>query len=334
VNATQLVAVVIPCYKVRLQILEVLAEIGPEVDLIYVVDDACPEHSGQHVETHCTDPRVQVLRHSHNQGVGGAVKTGYRAAAAHSASVIVKLDGDGQMDPTLIPAFIAPILAGEADYTKGNRFFDLEDVRTMPSTRIFGNVMLSLMSKLSSGYWDIFDPTNGYTALHSEALTRLPLDKIGQRYFFESDMLFRLGTVRAVVVDVPMVARYGSETSNLVIHQIVGDFLLRHLKCFYKRIFYSYFLRDMSLASLELPLGALLLLFGLIFGSFTWIGNAAAHQATPAGTVMVAALPIIIGIQLLLAFVGHDVAAVPRRPLQRRALARPSLPRPAAPEQR
>lgn len=113
------------------------------------------------------------------------------------------------------------------------------------------------MTKLSSGYWDIFDPTNGYTAVHASVVARMPLDKISRRYFFESDMLFRLNTIRAVVVDVPMDARYGDEVSNLSVRKIVLDFAVRHLRNFGKRIFYNYFLRDLSLASLELVAGVL-----------------------------------------------------------------------------
>ena len=182
------IAVVIPCYKVKKHVLEVIASIGNEVWRIYIVDDACPEGSGRHVEAHCLDQRVRVVYHECNQGVGGAVMTGYRAAIADGAEVIVKVDGDGQMDASLIPNFIEPILAGEADYTKGNRFFDLEEIRAMPKVRLFGNAVLSLMTKLSSGYWDLFDPTNGYTAIHAEVARHLPFGKISQRYFFETDI--------------------------------------------------------------------------------------------------------------------------------------------------
>src|SRR3989304_3450683 len=147
------IAVVVPCYKVKKHVLEVIASIGDEVWRIYVVDDACPDGSGKHVEEHCLDQRVRVIYHECNQGVGGAVITGYRAAITDGAEVIVKVDGDGQMDTSLIPNFIEPILAGEADYTKGNRFFDLEEIRAMPKVRLIGNAVLSFLTKLSSGSW-------------------------------------------------------------------------------------------------------------------------------------------------------------------------------------
>lgn len=309
------VAVVIPSYKVCASIVEVLEQIGPEVTKIYVVDDACPDGSGRLVENHCSDRRVTVLYHSDNQGVGGAVITGYRAALADNMDIIVKVDGDGQMDPSLIPCFIAPIIAGEADYTKGNRFFNLENLHTMPKARLLGNALLSLITKISSGYWDLFDPTNGYTAIHRAVAQCLPFEKISPGYFFETDMLFRLNTVRAVVVDVPMAAKYGLETSHLKIHKIIVEFAFKNLKNFVKRIFYNYYLRDMSLASIELPLGILLLLSGITFGSMRWIKALHSGAPTPAGAVMLAALPVLLGLQFILAFIGYDIATVPKKPL-------------------
>ncbi|MDG4476047.1 glycosyltransferase family 2 protein [Thiovibrio frasassiensis] len=310
------IAVVIPSFCVKKYILDVIYGIVPEVWRIYVVDDKCPEESGSFVEVNCRDPRVVVLRHENNQGVGGAVMTGYRAAIADGADVIVKVDGDGQMDPALIPCFVEPILAGEADYTKGNRFFDLEEIRVMPRGRLFGNALLSFMTKLSSGYWDLFDPTNGYTAIHADVARHLPFRKISCGYFFETDMLFRLNTLRAVVVDVPMDAKYGDEVSNLNILKIIGEFLGKHARNFMKRIFYNYYLRDLSLASIELPLGLVMLLAGTSFGVYHWFESAREGVATPAGTVMLASLPILMGLQLVLAFLGYDIASVPRRPRQ------------------
>ena len=311
------IVVVIPCFRVQDHILSVIKKIGREVSVIYIVDDCCPDNSGGYVEKNCTDARVVVLRNPQNLGVGGAVLTGYRAAIEAGADVIVKIDGDGQMDPSLIPAFVAPIMAGEADYTKGNRFFDLEEIRAMPKARLFGNAVLSFMTKLSSGYWDLFDPTNGYTAIHADVAMHLPFEKISRRYFFETDMLFRLNTLRAVVVDVPMDAKYGNEVSNLKISNIIVEFLAKHARNFLKRIFYNYYLRDMSLASIELPLGLLLFLSGSSFGIYHWTKSLSEGVTTPAGTVMLAALPILMGLQLILAFVGYDIASVPRRPLHK-----------------
>lgn len=306
------IAVVIPSYKVKAHLAGVVAAIGPEVALIYAVDDACPEQSVE-VLNDCADPRVRILRHAQNQGVGGAVMTGYRAAIADGADVIVKVDGDGQMDPALIMHFAGPICAGEADYTKGNRFFRLDEIRNMPAMRLFGNAVLSLMTKLSSGYWDLFDPTNGYTAIHADVARHLPFDKISSRYFFETDMLFRLNTLRALVLDIPMDARYGDEVSNLKISKIVGEFLRKHLRNFSKRIFYNYYLRDLSLGSFELPLGLLMLGFGAGYGVYHWYLSAQTGVDAPTGVVMAAALPLILGVQFVLGFLGQDIASVPKR---------------------
>lgn len=209
------IAVVIPCFRVKRFILEVLAGIGPEVSDVFVVDDACPEGTGDLVEAECRDPRVRVVRHETQRGVGGATLTGYRRAIDAGATVIVKVDGDGQMDPALVPRMAAPILAGSADYTKGNRFYRPDDLTPMPATRLIGNALLSFVTKFSTGYWEVFDPTNGFTAIHARVAAELPFEKIAPGYFFESDLLFRLGTLRAVVVEVPMAARYEDEESNL-----------------------------------------------------------------------------------------------------------------------
>jgi glycosyltransferase involved in cell wall biosynthesis len=233
----------------------VLDGIGPEVDRIYAVDDFCPEQSGALIEEQCRDSRVHVLRHAENQGVGGAVVTGYRAALADGAEIVVKVDGDGQMDTSLIARLVRPLANGGADYAKGNRFYDLEDVRTMPRIRLFGNAVLSLVNKIASGYWDIMDPTNGFTAIHRTALAALPLTKLDRGYFFESDMLFRLYTIRAVVRDVPMPARYGDETSGLDIGRAAVIFPVTSACATVKRAFYAYFLRDFNAGTLQLCLG-------------------------------------------------------------------------------
>lgn len=309
------IAVIIPCYKVRKQILDVINEIGPEVTRIYVIDDSCPEHTGLYVKNNCTDERVTVITHDSNQGVGGAVLTGYQAAIDDNMQILVKIDGDGQMNPALIENFVRPIIDNEADYTKGNRFYYLESLKDMPRIRLIGNAALSFLTKLSSGYWNIFDPTNGFTAIHANVVSHLPVNKISKRYFFESDMLFRLNTISAVVVDIPMDARYADEVSNLHIPSAILEFTFQNMKNFLKRIFYNYYLRDMTLGSFELPVGIVFILFGLFYGSYHWLKAIYNATTTPAGTVMLAALPIIIGIQFILSFLANDIASVPTRPI-------------------
>lgn len=308
------IAVVIPCHRARRHVLRVIAQLPVLVRLIYVVDDACPEQTGEHVRQACADPRVTVVVNPVNLGVGGAVLAGYTRALEDGADVIVKMDGDDQMDPAALPQLIGPILRGEADYTKGNRFYDLTQIGRMPRMRVFGNAVLSFMTKISSGYWDVFDPTNGYTAIHARVADKLPLHKISKRYFFETDMLFRLNTLRAVVVDVPMDARYGDELSNLRIHHVVFDFFFKHVRNTGKRVFYNYFLRDMSLASVELLLGSLFIGVGTVMGLWFWLESARTGVTASAGSVMLVALQIIVGLQMILGFLAYDIAAVPRRP--------------------
>jgi dolichol-phosphate mannosyltransferase len=313
------IAVVIPCYRVAAQVGAVIAAVGPEVDAIYAVDDGCPERTAERLAAECRDPRLAILRHDVNRGVGAAMVTGYRAALAGGADVVVKVDGDGQMDPREIGRLVAPIVQGRADYVKGNRFHELEFLRAMPPMRLFGNSLLSLVNKLASGYWDIMDPTNGYTAIHREALCQLPLDKLDAGYFFESDMLFRLYTIRAVVRDVPMSARYGDEPSSLRVGRVAAVFPAKYARSMGKRLFYSYFLRDFNAGTLQLCLGLLIATAGVAIGAAYWVHSAAEGVPTTSGQVMLAALPILVGAQLLIGALNYDIASVPREPLQRAA---------------
>jgi len=310
-----MLAVVIPSYKVKSHILDVISRIGPEAGKIYVVDDACPEGSGKHVLEHCNDGRVTVIFHEKNRGVGGATKTGYLKALDDGAEIVVKLDGDGQMDPALIGRLTEPIRSRSADYVKGNRFYDLAFLRQMPFLRKLGNSGVSFMNKISSGYWNIMDPSNGFTAIHCKALADLPLGRIDDRFFFESDILFRLNTIRAVVAEMPMHAFYGDEKSNLKVHRIVLQFPGKYINRMAKRIFYNYYLRDFNIGSLELILAFVFMSFGVIFGLFKWSESIITSHPATAGTVILAGLPVILGFQSLIAFLHFDVANIPQKPL-------------------
>lgn len=307
------IAVVIPCYGVGHQIAGVLARIGPEVGRIFCIDDASDDDTAQAISgAQRQDPRIRLLRRAENGGVGAATIDGYRAAIADGAQVLVKIDGDGQMAPELAAQFAAPILRGEADYVKGNRFFSVATVGAMPATRIIGNAGLSFLTKLSTGYWDLFDPTNGFTAIHAEVAAALPLDQIHPRYFFESDLLFRLATIRARVLELPLISLYADEVSHLSELRSLMSFPLLHLRNLIKRIVYNYFLRNFSLASVNLVAGLLLVTFGLLFGGGQWIQGIVTGVPATAGTVMLGALPFLLGVQLLLGFLAHDIASTPR----------------------
>lgn len=311
-----ILAAVVPCFRVRAHIVDVVRRTLAQVDRVYVVDDQCPDGSGALVAREFADERVTVIYNQVNKGVGGAVIAGYRRALADGCEVVVKVDGDGQMAPELIPSLVLPILRGQADYVKGNRFYNIEDLEQMPKLRLFGNAALSFVSKLSSGYWDVMDPTNGFTAIHRTALSLLPLSKLSERYFFESDMLFRLYLAGAVVVDYPMQALYADEVSNLNIKRVAYEFPSQYVRNFFKRVFYSYIIRDFNAGSIQGLLGVALLLFGGLFGLMNWISYGLRGEPTPLGTIMVAALPIILGAQLLIAALALDVARIPKKPLQ------------------
>lgn len=306
------IAVVIPCYRVSQHLLNVVTAIPDCVTSIYCVNDGCPDNSTQVIKQHMAiDNRLKVVMRATNGGVGAAVISGYLEALKDEADIVIKIDGDGQMDPAIIPLFVAEIQEGRADYVKGNRFFSIKNVKSMPLSRKIGNMGLSFFTKLSTGYWQLFDPTNGFTAIHANILKALPLTDIEHRYFFESDMLFQLGLLRARIVEVPMQAVYGEEESHLSEIDALCHFPIKHGRNFFKRMFYDYFLRNFNIASVELIFGLLFVSFGVVFGVSAWIDTAQTNQSATAGTVMLASLPTIVGIQFLLNFIGYDMAREP-----------------------
>jgi dolichol-phosphate mannosyltransferase len=315
------VTVVIPAYRAEAHIAEVLRGIPPNVDWIIVVDDCSPDQTVAIVQAESRrDPRILLLRHDENEGVGGAVLTGYAEACRLGAEIVVKMDSDGQMDPRYLPALIAPIARGEADYTKGNRYFHARQLRSMPLARRIGNLGLSFLTKLASGYWNVFDPTNGYTAIHAAAIPLLNEKTIARRYFFESSMLLELSLLRAVVRDVCIPARYGDETSSLSIFKTLCQFPGNLLKGFCRRLWIQHFVRDFGIASLYAIAGLILSGSGGVFGAIQWYCSAQQGVATPTGTIMLAALPVLLGIQFLLQAVGLDIQNQPTHCLHRDAL--------------
>jgi dolichol-phosphate mannosyltransferase len=311
------VAVVIPAYRAATHIADVLAGIPSLVAWIVVVDDCSPDETASVVqESARRDPRIRLLRHEENQGVGGAVLTGYAEAHRLGAEIVVKMDSDGQMDPRYLPALIEPIVRGEADYAKGNRYLHARQLRSMPLVRRVGNLGLSFLTKAASGYWNMFDPTNGYTAIHTSVIPLINRENIARRYFFESSMLLELSLLRAVVCDVYIPAKYGDETSRLSEFSTLMEFPGRLLRGFMRRLWVQYFVRDFGIASVFTVSGTLLLAFGLLFGAWHWFEAIRTMVPTATGTVMLAVLPIILGIQFLLQAVVADVQNVPHEPLQ------------------
>ncbi len=312
------VAVIIPAYQAADTIEKVLDGIPAWVEAIYVVDDASPDETAARVRAYC-DPRVHLLTHDVNSGVGEAMVTGYRHALLQGMDICIKMDADDQMDPTYLQELIEPLVAGRADYAKGNRFHDAQALRCMPFLRKVGNAGLSFLNKVASGQWHLFDPTNGYTAIHRTALLALDLQQVHPRYFFESSMLILLGTLSAVVEDVPMPARYSGERSSLSVGRTLSEFPWQLLRYGLRRIVWQYFVVDFNAVSLFLVCGVPLITFGVSFGLYHWIDNYLRNVLTPTGTVMLAVLPLILGFQLLLQALVLDVQHVPRRPLQTRS---------------
>lgn len=310
------IAAVIPCYRVEREIQSVLCAVPRYVKHIIVVDDASPDSTAELVtEAAKKDKRISLIRHSSNIGVGGAMITGYRKALELEAQIIVKMDGDGQMDMDHLPQLLSPLIDGQADYTKGNRFRDFKSLQKMPLIRRVGNMGLAFLSKAATGYWTLFDPTNGFNAVRSEVLAQLSLDGIDPSYYFETSMLAHLYLQGAVVRDVPMPARYQSEVSNLRVHRVLFEFPFKLLATFFRRLVLKNFIYDFSMASIYLLTGLPLLLFGLIFGTYKWIQYASVGIPAPTGTVMLPTLSVLLGIQLLLSAIEIDLRSVPTEPL-------------------
>src|SRR5258708_861899 len=305
------VCVVIPAYRVERHIQDVVRGVPPWIWRIVVVDDASPDQTAERVRE-LSDPRVVLIRHQQNQGVGGAMQTGYRTARDLGATVMVKIDGDGQMSPEHLPAIVWPILEGRADYVKGNRFADASAIRQMPRARRIGNVGLSFLTKMASGYWNLFDPTNGYTALDADVARALDWSRIHQGYFFETAMLIELNTLRAATVDVPVPASYGDEASSLSLRRTLVGFPYLLISRFFRRVWLQYFVLDFSVASLFVIVGFGLLAFASAWGGVAWARSIRTGIPATTGTVMIADLPWILGFQLLLQAVVFDVQRGPR----------------------
>ena len=310
------IAVVIPAYGVERDIQSVLGGLPDYIKHIIVVNDASPDSSAELVIAAAQkDRRIILISHAKNQGVGGAMVTGFRKALELGTQVVIKLDGDGQMDPAHIPSLIKPLIQGKADYVKGNRFHDFESLQQMPFIRRLGNLGLSFLTKAATGYWRIFDPTNGFFAIRTEVLAQLPFDKIDPRYFFETSMLANLYLLGALVMDVFIPARYGNENSNLSIRRTLFEFPFKLILTFFRRILLKYFIYDFSMMSLYLMTGIPMLLFGGIFGGIKWIQYASKNIPAPTGTVMLPTLSVILGIQILLSAVEIDMNSVPQKAL-------------------
>jgi glycosyltransferase involved in cell wall biosynthesis len=306
------IAAVVPAYREEKMIGRVITTMPDFVDHIVIVDDCSPDTTSDAVRA-VDDPRVTLLRHETNQGVGGAIITAHEAALALGADVNVVMAGDAQMDPAYLPALLDRVTTEGYGFAKANRFYSPESFQGMPGHRVFGNIALSFLTKLASGYWNLFDPQNGYTAIRAEVLRRVPLDRVAKRYSFENDLLIHLNILQVPAVDVPIPAVYGDEVSSIKLHKVMPELINRLTVGFWTRIWYRYVLWSFSPIALLLFMGLFAVGFGLAI-SIWLIFQIAGSAVATAATVMLAALPLMVGTQMLISALQLDIQATPSTP--------------------
>lgn len=303
--------VVVPAYNEGRFIGQVLSSLPGYVDRIIVVDD-CSTDDTFHIISASVDPRVVVMKTAHNCGLGEAMCLGYQKALDLGGKVLVKMDGDGQMDPEHLMPLLDAIIEKGYDYAKGNRFLHSEAINQMPAVRIIGNIGLTFLTKAASGYWHIFDPQNGYTAIRAHALRSIGLEKLDRRFFFENDILVHLNIQNFRVIDIPMPARYGDEVSHVSISKVLLSFPPLLIRRFIRRVFQKYILRNFSPVALFLLLGLPLFTWGVLFGAYLWTHSMVTGTPTPTGSIMLSLVPIVLGFQLILQAIVLDIQETPR----------------------
>ncbi len=308
------VAAVVPAYKEERMIGKVIETMPDFVDHIVIVDDCSPDTTADVVRA-TDDPRVELIEHEQNQGVGGAIVTGHKKAMELGSDINVVMAGDAQMDPDYLPHLLDKVTDGGYAFSKANRFYSPESFADMPKHRIFGNIVLSFMTKFASGYWNLFDPQNGYTAVRTSTLERIPLDRISKRYSFENDMLIHLNIVEASATDVPIPAVYGEEVSSIKLRRVIPELLRLLFVGGLKRFWYRYVLWSFSAIALLTLVGSLFLTFGLAAGVWMVVEIAKTGTAT-AATAMMVGLPIIVGTQMLISALQLDIESAPKEPDQ------------------
>ena len=286
------VAVVVPAFDEERLIGTTLSGIPEFVDRVYVVDDASSDGTADRARA-SGDPRVEVISHEHNQGVGAAILTGYRRALDEGIDVTCVMAGDNQMDPDDLEAIARPVAHGEVDYAKANRLFTGRAWELMPRTRYLGNAVLSLLTKIASGYWHVADSQSGYTAIGHSTLELLDLDRIYDRYGFPNDMLVHLNVINARVRDVPSRPVYGvGETSGIRLRRVIPSISWLLTKAFFWRMREKYVIRDFHPLVFFWFFGILFSLLGLVLGATVTILRILGNELTVATVVLVALLLI------------------------------------------
>jgi glycosyltransferase involved in cell wall biosynthesis len=299
------VAVVVPAHNEERLIGTVITTAPELVDHIIIVDDASSDATSD-VAKAAADARTEVHRLPENQGVGGAIVAGHKRALELGCDVSVVMAGDAQMDPRFLPSLIDPIADGEAQFTKANRFYGEGSFAGMPRHRVIGNVGMSFLTKAASGYWNLFDPQNGYTAIHRHALERLQLDRLSRRYEFENDLLIKLNVLRVPARDVPIPAVYGAEVSGLRVSKVAPRLLRLLFRGFWHRMWWKYVLQSFSAVALMFFTGLFLVTVGLAFAIFTIVNTLGPPVATP-GTVLLAVAPLLSGLHFLVSALQLDI---------------------------
>jgi glycosyltransferase involved in cell wall biosynthesis len=286
------VAVVVPAYDEERLIGATLAAIPDLVDRIFVVDDASRDGTAERARA-VGDPRVQVESHERNQGVGAAIVTGYRLAMAERIDVTCVMAGDNQMEPADLAAIAGPVARGETDYAKANRLFTGRAWELIPRTRYLGNAVLSLLTKIASGYWHVADSQSGYTAIALPTLELLDVDRVYRRYGFPNDMLVHLNVLNARVRDVPSRPVYGiGETSGIRLSHVVPSISWLLLKGFFWRMREKYVIRDFHPLVFFYVFGFLFSILGLVLGATVTVLRILGNELTAATVVLVALLLI------------------------------------------
>lgn len=244
----KIIGLVIPCFKVNKKILKVLYKVPKFVDHIVVVDDKCPEKSGNLALRYRLIKNLTVHFNKLNLGVGGSVLKGYEILLKKKCDILVKIDGDDQMNQAQIIDIIKPLLNKNYNYSKGNRFLTFKDKKAIPTLRFYGNYLISMFSKITTGYWDIFDFLNGFTAIKAKSAKKILKSNIDKKFFFETDMLFKLNLLKAKVKDISVSIRYEDNISNFVPRREFKNFLFKNLDRYFKRIKKKYFQTEEDLS--------------------------------------------------------------------------------------
>jgi glycosyltransferase involved in cell wall biosynthesis len=302
------VAVVVPAFDEERLVAETVRGIPAFVDRVYVVDDGSRDRTAA-VIVDLADPRVLLIRHDRNLGVGAAITTGYQQALAEQVDVTCVMAADNQMDPSELEALVAPVARGEVEYAKANRLVSGEAWTVIPRTRYLGNAVLSLLTKIASGYWHVADSQAGYTALSLAALRRLDLDRLYPRYGFPNDLLVHLNVQNARVRDVPSRPIYDvGEQSGIRLRSVVPRISWLLFKAFWWRMGQKYVIRDFHPLVFFYAFGALMLAAGFLLGLLELVLRIAGNAITPASIVLVAVL-LIAGLQMTLFAMWFDMEA-------------------------